>query len=77
MWFESEKERCGGDYDLVVCTLCSISLQEIADTFHVNSEELVSYELPALAALHFSLLTPICQTFTHFEKLRDKDISTN
>ena len=50
-------------------------MQEIADTFHVNNEELVSYELPALTALHFSLLTPIYQALTHFEKLRDKEIS--
>lgn len=51
---------------------CVYLPQGIADTFRVSAEELVSYELPVLAALHFSLLTPIYQTLTHFERLKDR-----
>lgn len=47
-------------------------LDEISKTFRLSNEEVVSHELPVLAALHFSLLTPIYQVRNHYEVLRDK-----
>jgi hypothetical protein len=44
-------------------------LEETTDKFKISQKELLSYELPVLLALNFSLLTPEHQLKLHTEKI--------
>lgn len=41
----------------------------------VSAKELLSYEFHTLVALEFSLLTPVWQLKTHYDRIREMELT--